>query len=243
MIICDYSGIAEHYENWCTGDNSYSPAASFYLNYLADYTGVFVELGVGTGRIAIPLSNRVNVSVYGIDSCEAMLEQCRTKMSPETALTLINADFLNFELPCKADIVYMPFRTIGHILNNTDLYTLFDCVYCNLKPKGLFIFDHYMFSKEWAVLHNNVDILMYKNNHKIITDRYNYDFTNKIMHCEISCNGVVVTRFDFRWFDVDEINETYPNYGFSCMDLMGDFDKSVWTTGSPNQIWVLRREE
>jgi predicted RNA methylase len=243
MIICDYSGIAEHYEDWCMGDNFYSPTASFYLNYLSDYTGIFVELGVGTGRIAIPLSNRTNVSVYGIDSSEAMLEQCRARMSPEAALTLINTDYLKFELTCKADIIYMPFRTIGHIINKTDLHTLFECVRYNLKPKGLFIFDHYMFSKDWAVLHNNVDILMYKDSLKTITDKYCYDFTNKLMYCEISCNGLVVMRFNFRWFDVDEINEIYPDYGFSCKDLLGDFDKSVWTAESPNQIWVLRRDE
>jgi len=243
MAICDYSGIAEHYEDWCMGDDSYSLAASFYLNYLSDYTGIFAELGVGTGRIAIPLSNRANVSVYGIDSCKAMLEQCRARMSPETALTLINSDFLKFELPCKADVIYMPFRTIGHIINKSDLHTLFECVCCNLKPGGLFIFDHYMINKEWAVLHNNVDIPMYENRQKKIKDKYRYDFDNKLMYCEISCNDVVIMRFTFRWFDVDEINEIYPDYGFSCKELLGDFDKSVWTAESPNQIWVLKGSE
>jgi SAM-dependent methyltransferase len=243
MTVCDYSGIAEHYEDWCMGDNSYLPVASFYLSYLSVYTGVFAELGVGTGRIAIPLSNRSNVSVYGIDSCEAMLDKCRAQMSPETALTLINSDFLCFELPCKADIIYMPFRTIGHILKKNDLQILFECVYHNLKPKGLFIFDHYIFSKKWAVLNNNIDIPMYENGLKTITDRYSFDFSRKIMHCEISCNGVVVTRFDFHWFDVDEINAIYPMSGFSCINLMGDFDKRLWTAESPNQIWVLRRGE
>jgi ubiquinone/menaquinone biosynthesis C-methylase UbiE len=104
-VTCDYTGISEYYEDWCMGDDAFVPVASFYLDYLSKYTGVFAELGVGTGRIARPLSQRTGVSVYGIDSCEAMLEQCRKQMSPDMALTLINTNFLDFNLPRKADVI------------------------------------------------------------------------------------------------------------------------------------------
>lgn len=241
MNICDYSGIAKYYEEWCRGDDSYLPVASFYYKYLSEYTGVFAELGVGTGRIAIPVARQENVKVYGIDLCEEMLKECEKRKTSDTNLVLIHADLKDFVLPQKADIIYMPFRTIGHMITRADLERCFNCVQCNLKKGGLFIFDHYMFSRKWAENHNNIDILMYEDADLKITDRYRYDFSHNIMHCKVSVNGSTVTRFDFRWMDLDEIKDIYPQYGFSCVNLMGSFDGSIWTPESSNQIWVLRR--
>ena len=177
-----------------------------------------------------------------IDSCALMLEQCNSKISAHTALELICTDFTCFELPQKADVIYMPFRTIGHILTRDDLAAFFANVSENLKPRGLFIFDHYMFDKEWAARHNNIDIPMYRDADTEIVDRYEYDFTGCIMHCTVKINNETAVCFDFRWLEVNEINELYTEYGFSCVDMFGDFDKTRWTPESPNQIWVLRRE-
>jgi len=243
VITCDYSEIAKYYDSWSMGDESYVPVADFYFKYLSDYTGVFAELGVGTGRIARPLSKREKVIVYGIDSCKTMLELCKINLTADMALELICSDFTCFELPQKADIVYMPFRTIGHVLTRSDLESVFRNVNKNLKLNGLFIFDHYIFSKEWAETHNNIDILMHEKDGVKISDRYIYDFTNKSMHCEVRKNDTIINKFDFRWIDVDEIEDLYPNCGFSCVSLFGDFDGSAWSSISPNQIWVLRRSK
>lgn len=242
MTICDYSGIAKYYDLWSMGDDAYAPVAKFYLSFLESYSGVFAELGVGTGRIAIPLSRRPNVSVYGIDSCREMIEQCYRNKLSDSKLDLICTDFINFSLPHRADIVYMPFRTIGHILNCESLEAFFINVRLNLNDNGLFIFDHYMFSKAWAFDHNNVDIVMHQSDGILITDRYLYDFDNKTMHCIVKYNDITAATFDFRWIDTDEIYEMYPRHGFSLKALYGDFDGSDWISQSPNQIWVLRRE-
>ena len=241
MITCDYSGITRYYDLWSSGDNAYVPAAEFYLSFFEGLQGVFAELGVGTGRIAIPLSNRPNTTVFGIDASQEMLSCCEKRMTSVSSLKLICSDFLDFSLPQIADVIYMPFRTIGHVLCAADLQVLFENVRANLKVNGIFVFDHYIFSKEWALEHNNVDIDMYKNEELIIFDHYKYDFDNSLMHCVVKCNGMEVAKFDFRWIDVSEFQEIYPRYGFSLETLYGDFDKSVWTPQSPNQIWVLRR--
>lgn len=241
MNTCDYSGITKYYEKWCRGDHSYLPSASFYCQYLSEHTGIFAELGVGTGRIAIPVSRQGNVRVFGIDMCEEMIQECEKRRTPDADLSLICADFKDFVLPQRADIIYMPFRTVGHIMTRADLENCFRCVRCNLKEGGLFIFDHYMFSREWAEAHNDIDIPMYEETGLQITDRYRYDFSNNIMHCKVSVNGNTVARFDFRWMDVDEIKDICPQYGFSCEKLIGSFDGSPWTPEASDQIWVLRR--
>ena len=241
MNTCDYSGIAGYYEKWCMGDPSYLPSAMFYRRYLSQYTGIFAELGVGTGRIAIPISKQENVKVYGIDTCEEMIEECEKRRTYDACLTLLCADFRDFRLPQRADIIYMPFRTIGYMMTREELECCFSCIQRNLKEGGLFLFDHYMFSRTWAYAHNDIEIPMYEESGLKITDRYQYDFSNNIMHCRICVNGDTVTKFDFRWIDMDEIKDVYPKYGFCCEELMGSFSGSIWTPESSDQIWVLRR--
>lgn len=126
-------------------------------------------------------------------------------------------------------------------MNDDDLGVLFRCVSRNLKSKGLFVFDHYMFSKKWAEAHNDVDVPMFKDVSKSIVDTYRYDFNNNVMRCDVKCNGKVVTSFDFRWFRPENIRSVFENDGFICQILYGDFDNSPWMPDSPNQIWVLRK--
>jgi hypothetical protein len=241
MNTCDYTGIAKYYDLWSSGDDAYVPVAEFYLSYFKGLNGVFAELGVGTGRIAIPLSKRPNTSVFGIDASQEMLRCCEEQLGEASDLRLICADFLDFTLPKIADVIYMPFRTIGHVLSIPELHGLFERVKSNLRDNGLFVFDHYVFSKKWALEHNDVDIVMYENDELRIVDRYHYDFANAVMHCVVKCNEIEVAKFDFRWVDISEINEIYPQHGFSLESLYGDFDRSPWNPDSPNQIWVLRR--
>lgn len=241
MTICDYSGIADYYEKWSSGDDAYCAAASFYLNFLGGYEGVFAELGVGTGRIAIPASMRKEAKIYGVDKCGEMLKQCRLHMTENANLELINADFMTFELPQKADVIYMPFRTIGHIMTEGALKKFFQRVYRNLKENGLFVFDHYIFNLEWAKSHDKTDILMYRDDSVSISDKYIYDFDAGKMYCTVSVNGRAAVNFDFRWISPDEIRGIYPECGFFLEALLGDFDGSLWTPQSKNQIWILRR--
>jgi SAM-dependent methyltransferase len=242
LEICDYSGIAKDYEHWSSGDKAFYTSAAFYLDYLEEYSGVFAEIGVGTGRIALPLSQRVGNFVYGVDMCKDMLDQCMSKKSNMQNFEPVHSDFLRFNLPQKANIIYMPFRTIGHIMTKNDLIIFFCNTKNNLAKDGLFIFDHYMFDKVWALDHNRIDIPMFDGGDVKITDYYEYDFDKGIMNCHIKRNNEVVTQFMFRWIEVEEIREVFNSIGFKCIALYGDFDKSPWTSRAKNQIWILRSD-
>ena len=51
----------------------------FYIALAREAAGPLVELGVGTGRVAIPVAEATGRSVIGIDSSPAMLEQARAR--------------------------------------------------------------------------------------------------------------------------------------------------------------------
>lgn len=242
MSSFEYSGIAPYYDRWCSGDSAYHPSRGFYIDLLRRYEGVFIELGVGTGRIAIPLSQDDNRHVIGVDRCRAMLNILRKTLPSDANLDLVEEDFISFKSAKLADVVYLPFRTIGHVLTDDALLELFRAVHYNLKKGGLFVFDHYMFNRDWALAHNGQDILMFDNGSIRIEDRLTYDFAKGIIHCQIKCNGRVIEEFDFRWLNPEVFWKLIEETNFKCVVLYGDFDYSAWNEDSPNQIWVLQKE-
>src|SRR5918997_657714 len=69
----DYDAIAEIYDAW---SRSVTEDVSFYVEEALASGGPVVELGVGTGRIAVPVA-LAGVRVIGVDSSSGMLEVCR----------------------------------------------------------------------------------------------------------------------------------------------------------------------
>jgi ubiquinone/menaquinone biosynthesis C-methylase UbiE len=61
---------------------------------IIDSSSKVLEVGVGTGRIAIPLVEKINPTIVGIDISWEMLQRCQEKMSPTAKIQLIVADGL-----------------------------------------------------------------------------------------------------------------------------------------------------
>ena len=76
-----YDQIARIYDPWSV---SVTEDVSFYVD-LAKEAGSVVELGVGTGRIAIPTA-AAGVPVIGVDSSRGMLEVCAEAAAVGTAM-------------------------------------------------------------------------------------------------------------------------------------------------------------
>ncbi len=98
--------IAEVYDDWHTEAR---PGQLELLCELAG-NGPVLELGVGTGRLALPLTSR-GLEVHGIDSSGAMLEKLREKPGGESvAVTL--GDFRDFDLSKRFSLIFVVFNTL-----------------------------------------------------------------------------------------------------------------------------------
>ena len=94
----------EHYEgHWDT------EGAVARLAELAG-PGPVLELGVGTGRLALPLADR-GLEVHGVDASEAMLEQLRAKPGAGAVKTSVG-DFTDVDVPGPFALVVLSFNTI-----------------------------------------------------------------------------------------------------------------------------------
>ena len=123
-----YDGIANEYERWCTGDDNYEPSLKFYLEYLEAHNGPFLELGIGTGRIALEAIKLHPKHIVGVDISANMLKKCEEKYKKLKGysvvvgtLQLIKQKIENIEFCEEFEVVYLPFRTVGHIMTDTEL--------------------------------------------------------------------------------------------------------------------------
>jgi len=123
----------------------------FYVNQAFERGGEVLEIGVGTGRIAVPLA-LAGVDVTGLDNSAAMLTLCRHKMDIADAFTpqtmgkwnLIQADMRDFRIRKKFPIIIMPYRAFMHLLTPADQRQCLDCVRSHLAPDGVFIMDTWL---------------------------------------------------------------------------------------------------
>lgn len=243
-----YTGISSFYQKWCTGDEEYLPSLKFYTEFLAGKQGKIMELGIGTGRIALAIIEKYPVRITGVDRCTAMLEQCSynyqmlmSKGQCFGTLNLIQQDMCSLSYFEEFDVVYLPFRTVGHLLSNEELEKMFVGVYNALKQKGFFVLDHYIFQREWAEEHHGKDIIMYEDAELKIKDCYYYDFEHGMMECFVKVNEACVEHFKFRWIEPETIREIAVRVGFYVENLLGEFDGSEFSEDSFNQIWILRK--
>lgn len=100
-----------------------------------------LELGCGTGEIAIRLSKR-DKSVYATDLSDDMLEVARLKaMNENVSLMLKRVDMTDFSVNQGLDLILCLCDSINYVLDINDVFHTFQNVYNSLESDGCFIFD------------------------------------------------------------------------------------------------------
>jgi SAM-dependent methyltransferase len=101
--------------------------------------GRALELGIGTGRIALPLSRR-GVSVAGIDLSEQMVARLRAKPGAEEIAVTIG-DFATTTVDGTFSVAYLVFNTIGNLTTQAAQVACFQNVAAHLEPGGSFLIE------------------------------------------------------------------------------------------------------
>jgi SAM-dependent methyltransferase len=144
-----YDAWADRYDDRSTRLAADVP---FYVGLARDADGPLVELGVGTGRVAIPVARATGRRVIGIDSSPGMLAQARARAAAEgVELDLREGNMQELELEERAALIYCPARSLLHLPTWADRRRCFECVAASLLPNGrfawnAFAFDHHIAS-------------------------------------------------------------------------------------------------
>src|SRR5436190_12565595 len=133
-----YDAIAELYDPWSA---SVVEDVAFYLEEARRSGGPIVELGVGTGRIAIPIAAE-GIRVIGVDSSRGMLEVCARRAAlAGVELDLRVGDLRQPPVSERVPLVICPFRSLLHMHTDEDRRSALTAVCGLLLPGGRFVFD------------------------------------------------------------------------------------------------------
>lgn len=101
--------------------------------------GRALELAIGTGRVAVPLSER-GVPVTGIELSRPMIERLRTKVTEET-IPVVVGDMTTAIAPGTFSLVYLVYNTISNLLTQTEQVDCFRNAARHLPPGGRFVIE------------------------------------------------------------------------------------------------------
>jgi SAM-dependent methyltransferase len=113
------------------------PAVDFLAGLAGE--GDALELGIGTGRIALPLAQR-GVRVKGIDLSEAMVERLRAKPGGAEIQVEIG-DFATTTIAGSFTLAYLVFNTINNLTTQDAQVACFENAAAHLEPGGCFVIE------------------------------------------------------------------------------------------------------
>ncbi|MCI0515166.1 class I SAM-dependent methyltransferase [candidate division KSB1 bacterium] len=126
------------YDEWY---GEYDPAMIEALAALAP-GGRALELGIGTGRIALPLQAK-GITVHGIDASPAMLAKLQARPGSEK-IPVVVGNFAEVAIEGQFDLVYVVFNTFYGLLTQEEQLRCFQNVKRHLQPNGVFVIEAFV---------------------------------------------------------------------------------------------------
>jgi SAM-dependent methyltransferase len=138
-----YSRCAEFYDGF--GLYAGRRDVAFFVDEARRSGGPVLELGCGTGRVAIPTA-RAGVEICGLDASAEMLARFREKLAAEPAdvqrrVSLVQGDMRAFDLGRRFRLVTLPFRPFQHLVSVQDQLACLARVRAHLTEDGRLILD------------------------------------------------------------------------------------------------------
>jgi SAM-dependent methyltransferase len=131
--------IADVYDSWVSALQDTEGAVEF-LARLAG--GEALELGIGTGRVALPLAHR-GIKVQGIDASPAMIRKIRTKPGGENIQVTLG-DFSEVPVHGRFSLIYVVFNTFFSLLTQEAQLQCFQACAQHLSEGGVFVLENFV---------------------------------------------------------------------------------------------------
>ena len=235
--------FADVYDDWYE-DVSDVEATTNLITELAR-GGSVLELGVGTGRLAIPLA-RAGCAVVGIDSSEAMLERCRIKASrllPDRPIELILGDMVDSQPDRRFDAVLIAYNTVFSLPSAERQQNLFEAVAARLSDGGTFIIEAVVPDPQRKAggtvgvrsMHADRVVLSVDVHHPDDqrVDGQFVEFTES--------GGVRLRPWSIRYSSPDQLDRMAVRAGLRLRDRWEDMSRSPFVADSPTHVSVYTR--
>jgi phospholipid N-methyltransferase len=213
------------------------PAVGFLRN-LAE-TGPVLELGIGTGRIGLPLSAR-GLQVHGIELSPDMVAQLRTKRGSENIAVTIG-DFSTTRVGSRFRLAYLVFNTIMNLTTQAEQVQCFRNVARHLERGGLFVVEVLVPLLQQLPFGQT---LMACNVSTSQLDFDEYDVaTQGLVSHHFRTHGGALTDYPlpFRYVWPSELDLMAQLAGMTLAERWGDWDRQPFTSRSYKHVSVWQK--
>jgi SAM-dependent methyltransferase len=241
-VAGEYDRIARLYDPW---SRSVVEDVEFYVaeaHKAAGRAGVqprtpVVELGVGTGRIAVPVAC-AGISVIGIDRSEGMLAVCRDRAvaaGVADRLDLRAGDFRRPPVTERVALVMCPFRAYLHLSDDGARLAALGAARELLVPGGVLAFDVFAPSPDDVVETHGQWI----EREPGIWERAHWDERARRLTLDVRGDETEAT-LSLSWISAAEWGRLLERAGFEVEACYGWFDRRPYT-GGEDSVWLARR--
>lgn len=257
------AGSQSHYEDAAYYDQTYRRRredVAFYLErirgVLGESTGPVLELGVGTGRVALALA-REGIAVVGVDAMQPMLDRFEERLAREpkrvrAKVTLRQDDLTTLRLDERFPVVTAPFHVLNHCYSRAELAAALAVVRTHLAPNGHFLFDVRVpnpdeLRRDPNKVYKGRDVTLPSTGRRYrYRERWDYDTASQVQTVEMAFVGVDDPS-DFQmqllahrcWFPA-EVDAILHYEGFEVLEHLGDFDGEPLDESHDSQVLLCR---
>ncbi len=251
----DYEAWAEWYDIfYATADPG---DIEFYHGLCQASGGPVLEIGVGTGRIALPLAQE-GMEIVGIDLFAPMLkvaQQNALAVAPLSgSLKLIQADMRSFDLKRQFTVVTIPARTLLLATSEEEQIQTLCCASQHLAPDGTMAFNLFYPDPQMLADDPGEEFLLEvvekpDGGRFVLTAKNHFDTANQLNHGvqiaeELDPKGDVLRRQELdvvvRYLYPDQVISICNRVGLEVTEIWGDFEGAVLNEES-DEIVVLAR--
>ena len=230
-----YDAIARVYDPW---SRSVTEDVPFYLEEARRVApGPVIELGIGTGRIAVPIAAE-GIRLIGVDSSQAMLDVCRERADEAGVSDLVElrlGDLRDPPVDGRAPLVTCPFRSLLHLATDADRLQALRSAHDLLLPGGRLVFD--VFTPSQADIAETGGRWLERE--PGIFERADWDERRRTLTLSVRSRGGEGT-LALSWLAPGRWRELLERTGFHVEACYGWFDRRPWR-GEEDTIWLARR--
>ena len=234
-------GFADVYDEWYA-DVTDVGATVARLVELAGPEGRVLELGVGTGRLAVPMSD-AGLRVVGIDTSEAMLTKLAERDGARRVHSVLG-DMVD-ELPDGPyDAVLVAYNTIFNVIGDGEQQRLFHRVAERLAPKGAFVVEAFVPHVEPDDGSSEVSVRSMAADHVVLSVSVNRPEAQLAEGQFVQFTeggGVRLRPWSIRWATPEQLDDMAAAAGLSLDERVSNMAGAVFTRDSTQHVSVYRR--
>jgi len=232
--------FADVYDDWYHGISDID-ATTRTLASLAR-GGRVLELGVGTGRLAIPLA-AAGIEVHGLDSSRAMLDRLAAKDGGSQVVAHLG-DMVHGLPPGPFALAFVAYNTFFNLLTEAEQRACFTQVASRLADDGVFVIEAFVPNPE----HDPASAITVKS---VTTDRVVLSISTSDptgqraegQYVDITeAGGVRLRPWSIRWATPAQLDDMARAAGLQLVARWEDFGRAVFDPDSPRHVSVFAQD-